>query len=380
MKNKQTQITETRPLRGHLARGLADALSEGLGVEGQRDTAPALADALLLDAMRTDATDIHFEPQTQGLLVRLRVDGQLYDAIMVSAADGQKIIRHFKAISRLDASQHFVPTGARVTRNIDGRTVDLRLSVTPFALDEAMTIRMLDRSRVEKRLEHLGLTRRHHREVNRWIEHAFGMFLVAGPSGSGKTTTLYALMHELRAQDRAIFTIEDPIEYELDGVVQTQVDTHHDLTLARGLRSMLRLDPDYLLLGEIRQPEDARAALEASSCGRMLLSTVHAADAVGVVTTLRNLGISDSEIAGSLRVVVAQRLVRRLCPHCKRTVNSVRDSHGKDLFRSLKQTSVPVGCDRCRNVGYSGRIGLFELWNLTDEDRDMILAHASEYA
>lgn len=284
-------------------------------------------------------------------------------------------MRHFKTIGGLDSSQHLVPCNSRMTTDVDGRRVDLRLSSVPCAGGEALSVRLLDRNRVNQRLGRLGLAPGHRRQITDWLENSFGMFLVAGPSGSGKTTTLYALLHELRGHERAVFTIEQPIEYELDGITQTQVDLRHGLTFAQGLRAMLRLDPDYLLLGEIRDPEAATAAAEASACGRVLLSTIHSTDAVGTVTALRNLGLSDEGIASALHMVVAQRLVRRLCPYCRRAVVA-SESDSPDASPNCVIEWKAQGCERCHQLGYAGRTGLFEVWKLTDADRDLIRAHA----
>lgn len=358
----------TRPLRAHLARGLAESLKDP-SQGSNHDSASELGDALISDALREQATDIHFEPHSDGFMVRLRIDGQLLDALMLRASEGARLVRHFKAVSGLDSSQHFVPANTRVNLAVDGQSLNLRLASIPCIGGEAVTIRLLDRVKIEQRLGDLGLARRQHKQIERWLQGAFGMFLVAGPTGSGKTTTLYALLHELRSHDRAIFTIEDPVEYEISGVTQTQVDRHHGLTFATGLRAIQRLDPDYLFLGEIRDPDAAHAAAEASASGRVLMSSIHSPDAVGAVTALRNMEMSDREIAASLQVVIAQRLVRRLCPQCRRPANTGAD---EPFTVTSARRWEPVGCDACRQLGYSGRVGLFEVWKLSDADRAAI--------
>jgi type II secretory ATPase GspE/PulE/Tfp pilus assembly ATPase PilB-like protein len=376
----KTEVSN-RPVRAQLVRGLADALLEVSEANEGQESMRVLGSALLLDALRERATDIHFEPQGDGLLVRLRIDGRLLDAIFVSRSDGAKIVRHFKAAAGLDTSQHLLPADARISLTLDGRKVVLRLASTPCLGGEALTIRLLDHARLEQHLDQLGLLPDDQQAIVHWLHNACGMFLVAGPTGSGKTTTLYALLQELRSQERAIFTIEDPIEYELRGVTQTQVDHHRGLTIATGLRAMLRLDPDYLLQGEIRDHESARAAAEASASGRVLMSTIHSTDAVGAITVLRNLGLSDAEIATALQVVVGQRLVRRLCPHCRRKVEA-RPAKGH-AGKSVKPAPVawePVGCELCHFLGYDGRVGLFEVWILDEDDRALIVGHADEHA
>lgn len=358
-----------RSLKADLVYGLAEVLKESSATADgpAQDTVPILADALLLDALRERTTDIHFEPQSDGVIVRLRIDGLLYDALLLKHSEGARLIRHFKAVAGLDSSQHFVPGNARTTTTLNGQAVDLRIASLPCVRGEAMTIRLLDRSRVEQRLDQLGLGPIHQNEIAQWLQSAFGMFLVAGPTGHGKTTTLYALLHELRSHHRAIYTIEEPIEYELDGITQTQVDRKHGLGFSEGLRAILRLDPDYLLLGEIRGPDSARAAAEAAGNGRVLMSTIHSPDAVGVVTALRGLGISDREISVALNVVVAQRLVRTHCPNCQNTDTGDQPKGGK------------TGCDQCHGLGYKGRTGIFEVWHLNEQDRALILDHADEW-
>ena len=366
--------SRSRPTRVHLVQTLAAALKEVADSHSAGDVTPFISDALLLDALRERATDIHFEPQSCGMMVRLRIDGLLYDAMLLNHDEGHRIVRHFKAIGGLDSSQHFAACNARFTTSLDSQPIDLRLSSIPCVGGEALSVRLLDRARVNQRLGRLGLSPRQHRQIERWLSNAFGMCLVAGPSGSGKTTTLYALLHELRNHERSVFTIEEPIEYEIDGITQTSVDRRHGLTFAEGLRAMLRLDPDFLLLGEIRDPEAARAAAEAAACGRVLLSTIHSNDAAGVVTSLRNLGLPDREIASSLRLVIAQRLVRRLCPHCRSKSPDGSTSRGPARGAAWNAN----GCEQCRQLGYTGRIGLFELWKASDSERNLIASHASD--
>jgi type II secretory ATPase GspE/PulE/Tfp pilus assembly ATPase PilB-like protein len=341
-----------------------------------------LEDALLEDALRERATDVHLEPQGGGGLVRFRIDGRLLDAVLLTSEEGGRLIRRFKALSGMDTADAFHPADARLTHLVDGREVDLRLATAPAMGGEKLAIRLLERQRVEQRLDVLGLTDEHRRRIQGWLDNICGMFLVSGPTGSGKTTTLYALLHEMRLQERSVVTIEDPVEYQIDGITQIQVDRRRGLTFGDGLRAMLRLDPDYLLLGEVRDADAARAAVEASSTGRVLLSTVHSPDAVGTVTSLRSYGLSDHEIASSLRVVVAQRLVRRLCARCRKSV-PVSDADRQWLASAgLSATSktgwAPAGCDACRGLGYQGRVGVFEVWPLGDDDLEQILNHADE--
>jgi general secretion pathway protein E len=377
-------LQRARSQRGHLTRGLTDELArlDGAGAKDAEGKEIGLAEILLRDAVRERATDIHLDPQAGGVRVRFRVDGTLLDATVLRTDQGVRLVRHLKAACGMDLANPFKPSNARMALALDGREVDLRVATAPAVTGEKLSVRLLDRSRVGQHLDELGLSYEHRQGIERWLADICGMFLVAGPTGNGKTTTLYALLHELRLHERSVITVEDPVEYQVDGVTQIQVDRRHGLTFDAGLRAALRLDPDYLLLGEVRESPDARAAVEASGTGRVLMSTIHSPDAVGTVTALRNLGLADHEIATSLRLVVAQRLVRRLCRRCcRREPLSDADRRwiaSAGLPAAAGEAWVPVGCDACRHLGYDGRIGIFEVWQLNGGDYDRILAHADE--
>ena len=235
--------------------------------------------------------------------------------------------------------------------------------------------------RLERFIDDLGLTPRNLQRLETWLENVNGMFLAAGPTGCGKTTTVYSLLHELKFADRIIVSLEDPLEYEVDGITQVQLDQKHHLNFAEGVKSMLRLDPDFLMIGEIRDGASANAAVGAAITGRVLLSTIHSRDAIGVITALRNWGVADHELAESVSVVVAQRLVRMLCSDCK---EKATPTDGDAQW--LKSAGLPVptqiwrakGCLKCGNLGFVGRTGVFEMWELREKDYDLILAHADE--
>jgi general secretion pathway protein E len=340
-----------------------------------------MANMLLRDALREHASDIHLDPQYEGVQVRFRIDGVLHDAALLTHDEGQRLLRHLKAFGGLDPVASFRPEDARLTYVLDDRELDLRLACVPCMGGQKLTIRLLERSRVAQRFSELGMGDAQLQAIHQWLTNMSGMFLCTGPTGSGKTTTLYALLHELKLLDRSVVTIEDPVEYQIDGITQMQVDVERGLTFAEGLRAMLRLDPDFLLVGEIRDPISARTAVEAAVTGRVLMSTLHSRDPIGTVTALRQWGLDDHEIASSLEVVVTQRLVRQLCPYCRQETSPPREYQkwaatlGWTLPDRIWQAT---GCPTCRNIGYQGRSGVFEVWYLNEQDRTLILNHADE--
>lgn len=374
-----------RPVRGELAPAFGKELgSLSAGNSGRGDSGPRMAGALLGDALHQRVSDVHLDPQSGATRVRFRIDGRLHDVAVLGSEQAGRLLRHLKVMSGLDSADPFHPGDARLTHVVEGHQLDLRLASLPVVGGEKITIRVLDRNRVTYRLDQLGLSDSQHSAIAEWLEGTHGMFLVAGPTGSGKTTMLYSLLHELRLQDRSVSTIEDPVEYRIDGITQTQVDHRHSLTFAEGLRAMLRADPDHLLIGEIRDGSAAHAALEASGSGRVLMSTMHAPDAVSTVTGLRNFGLADHQIAVSLRLVAGQRLVRQLCTRCRKQVDLTRADlawlASVGLHTEARQIYEPAGCDECRHLGYSGRAGVFEVWRLTEEDYEAILHHADEHS
>ena len=373
------------PMRGDLIRGLLQELNR---LSTTETTGPnnavmnSLTDMLLRDAVRERATDIHLDPLRDGVHVRLRIDGKLLDTEVLGHDHGTRLIRHFKVISNLDTSHAFRIADSRITHSVEGRLIDLRLAAAPTVAGEKLSIRLLEPDRVQQRLDQLGLSEGQYEQIRHAMANTRGMFLVAGPTGSGKTTTAYSLLHELKGCGCAIVTVEDPVEYEIDGISQIQVDDRHGLTFADALRGVLRLDADYILMGEVRDAAAADAAVDTAGSGRVLMSTIHSPDAVGTITSLRNLGVSDSEIATSVRMVIAQRLVRRLCPLCRR-LESPGDLD-KRWLKSMPLAEMPTqvwsagGCASCRNLGHMGRIGLFGVWTLGDDDCALILDHAPE--
>jgi general secretion pathway protein E len=372
-----------RSIRSDLAAEFHSALAEYTNnVQLHVNQRPELARALVADALKRQASDIHLEPRALETRIRLRIDGAVVDVASLTHEQAKWLLNQFKAVANLDPIARFTPKDSHARCRLEGYHVDLRLALAPSQHGEALSVRILDPKRLERFIDGLGLTPRNLRQLETWLENVNGMFLAAGPTGSGKTTTVYSLLHELRFADRTIVSLEDPVEYEVDGITQVQLDEKHHLNFAEGVKSMLRLDPDFLMIGEIRDGASAKAAVDAAITGRVLLTTIHSRDAVGVITALRNWGLADHEISEALSVVVSQRLVRRLCRECKEKIAPA----DRDV-RWLNSLSLPVpahiwramGCSRCDNSGYLGRTAVFEMWELNEKNYELILAHADEH-
>ena len=379
-------MTDHRILREKLVPDFLRELDQHeakLELHAGSDFGPRLAHALVQDAARARASDVHLEPGSEAVTVRFRVDGVLSDVTSITSSEARILTNQLKTLASLDPVMSFVPRDAHASCAVESGQLNLRLALTPSQTGEALTIRLMDPKQLQRSIEDLGLAAGDLLRLESWIEEGAGMFLAAGPTGCGKTTTVYSLLHEVKKSDRAVVSLEDPVEYQIDGIVQVQLDERHHLNFGEGIKQMLRMDPDYLMLGEIRDPLSARAAVDAALSGRALLSTLHCRDAVGAVTVLRNWGLLDHEIAEAVSVVIGQRLVRRLCPHCKRT----RELTEKEQrwFSSIalpapKQVADAPGCDRCGHLGYLGRMGIFELWRLNEQDYKAILEHSDEHA
>lgn len=341
-----------------------------------------LATQLISEAAGIGASDVHLAPHTDGFRLRIRLDGTVWDILHLRPELGRVVINQLKALADLDPIVRFNPRDAHASVDSPAGPINLRLAIAPSLQSETVTVRLLDAARLERSVQSLGFSEANLAKLYAWLEDMNGLFLTTGPTGSGKTTTLYALLQRLKAANRVILTLEDPVEYRVNGVTQIEIDELHHLQFADGLKALLRHDPDYLLLGEIRDGTTAQTAVSAAISGRVLLSTMHARDCVGAVTALRNWGLADHEIAESLSVVVTQRLVRKLCLECCER----RDLTETELawFGSM-QAEPPAhlwsgrGCDACRSVGYKGRTGVFELWRVEEDDYAMILRHTDEH-
>ena len=333
--------------------------------------------ALIAEAARERASDIHIEPYESRLRVRLRVDGTMRDALDMKATLAPALASRVKVMAQMDIAERRVPQDGRISIRIGGRAIDMRVATIPTAAGERISIRLLDNSAARFNLNALGMPASVRDVVTRLTQRSHGVFLVTGPTGAGKTTTLYASLARLETRRLNVMTIEDPIEYRFDGVNQTQVNALTGMTFSRGLRSILRHDPDIVLVGEIRDRETAIIAVQASLTGHLVLSTLHTNSSAGAITRLRDIGIEPFLISSGLAGVLAQRLARTLCPQCRRE-RPATDAERRVAGVSLESVFDPVGCDDCGGGGYAGRIGIFELLEINDEARRLIHDGGSE--
>ena len=323
-----------------------------------------MLNALLTQAAKDGASDIHIEPYERSSSVRFRVDGTLREVVQPNKALHAALISRLKIMAELDIAEKRLPQDGRISLRIGGRAIDVRVSTLPSAHGERAVLRLLDKSESKFTLEGLGMDGHVLSAFKKLVQQPHGIVLVTGPTGSGKTTSLYASLQTVDTSTTNVLTVEDPIEYELPGIGQTQVNAKIDLTFAKALRAILRQDPDVIMIGEIRDFETAQIAIQASLTGHLVLATLHTNDAPSAVTRLTDMGVEPFLLSSSLLGVLAQRLVRRLCPVCK-----TQDEHGR---------WHPVGCEACGNTGYKGRTGVYELMVADDKVRALIHNRAAE--
>ena len=336
---------------------------------------------VLLMAIRDGASDIHFEPFEHEFRIRLKADGVLQEMVPPPKHLAFAITTRIKVMANLDIAERRLPQDGRIELTVGGHPVDLRVSVLPTLFGESVVMRVLDRGVVSLNLEKLGMPADMLRRFRQMIHRPNGIVLVTGPTGSGKTTTLYSALSELNSIEEKLITTEDPVEYDIEGIVQVPIDTEIGNTFAACLRAILRQDPDRILVGEIRDVETAEIAVQAALTGHMVFSTLHTNDSPATVTRLRDMGVPPFLITATVEAILAQRLVRRICANCKEEV--VPDA---DALADLEVTSDQIvgkkfyrgrGCEKCNNSGYKGRLGLYELLIMTDELRDMVIRNAS---
>ena len=358
---------------------LAEALPQPDDLLDQADDAPIirLINALLAEAIREAASDIHIETFERALVVRFRVDGVMREVVQPRRELAPLLVSRIKVMARLDIAEKRVPQDGRISVRIGGREVDVRVSTMPASNGERVVMRLLDKQAGRLRLDNLGMSPDRLDTLRRLVNLPHGIFLVTGPTGSGKTTTLYASLAELDSSAINVLTVEDPIEYNLPGIGQTQVNTKADMTFARGLRAILRQDPDVVMVGEIRDLETAEVAIQASLTGHLVLSTLHTNTAVGAISRLVDMGVEPFLLSSSLVGVLAQRLVRVLCPDCRKS-RFATPSELRLMSVSRAQVYDPVGCDSCGHTGFKGRTGIYELIPIDDRFRQLVHDRSSE--
>jgi type II secretion system protein E len=365
---------------------LSDIETDGseLSEMAQEASVVRLVNEILVEAIESRASDVHIESQGSGLVIRYRIDGILLPQPVPPEINRfqSAIISRLKIMARLNIAEKRLPQDGRIKLRVSGREIDVRVSVIPMIHGESIVMRILDKGSMSFELRKLGMQEQTYRTFRELIDLPHGIILVTGPTGSGKTTTLYSALIEINSPDVKIITTEDPVEYQLEGINQIQVHHKIGLTFAASLRSILRHDPDVVLIGEIRDLETAENAIQASLTGHLVFSTLHTNDAASAYTRLVDMGVEPFLVASTVEGVMAQRLVRRLCPHCKRPIQPTAEDLPTDFPRlEIPATGLfePVGCRACRNIGYSGRMGIYELMVTTDDIRQLAHDRASSW-
>jgi type IV pilus assembly protein PilB len=356
---------------------LGEGAGEVVDLRETADDAPVvkLVNQIVAQGVEQGASDIHLAPDGRELRVRFRVDGVLHDATTVPRRMAGGVISRVKIMAEMNIAERRLPQDGRVGLTVDGRHIDLRVVTLPSVLGEAIVMRVLDKESVVTSLDKLGFSDTDRNRFERACHETHGAVLVTGPTGSGKSTTLYAALQMLNTPEKNIITVEDPVEYEMEGLTQLQVAAKHGLTFAAGLRSMVRADPDVIMVGEIRDAETARIAIESALTGHLVLSTLHTNDAPSALTRLIEMGIEPFLVASALDCVVAQRLARMLCPNCKRRTIVSAEVLRENGYKALVDLEAyePVGCRRCAGSGYRGRLGLYEVMSVSSEIRSLAL-------
>ncbi|MNM99052.1 Type II secretion system protein E [compost metagenome] len=371
----------SRQVAERTAKNLADREAREKKEENDVDfdevkDAPAvkLVDSIIENAVRMKASDVHIEPLEKKVRVRFRVDGNLQKVLEISKETQGSLITRIKIVANLNIAEKRVPQDGRIITNIDNKEVDLRVSVLPTIHGEKIVIRILLRSSFLMRKEELGLSNYNMKILSSIMDKPYGIILVTGPTGSGKSTTVYTLLNELNTIDKNIITVEDPVEYIVEGISQVNVNTKAGLTFASGLRSMLRQDPDIIMIGEIRDNETAEIAIRAAITGHIVLSTIHTNDAPSTIARLKDMNIEPYLISTSINGIIAQRLVRKVCPHCYEIYEA--SDYEKEILEVDNDISLSLarakGCPLCQDIGYKGRIGIYEIMDIGRELREGI--------
>lgn len=364
---------------------LADQLPIGEDLLDSQDDAPIirLINALFTQAIKQKASDIHIETYEKRVLVRNRIDGTLHEVLEIQRNIAPFVISRVKVMAKLDIAEKRIPQDGRIALHIGDHNIDVRVSTLPSNHGERIVLRILDKQAAQLDLSLLGMPNSTLSTIQKMIAQPHGILLVTGPTGSGKTTSLYAMLSELNQVSRNILTIEDPIEYDLPGIGQTQVNTKVNMTFAKGLRAILRQDPDVVMIGEIRDLETAEIAIQASLTGHLVLSTLHTNSALGALTRLHDMGVESFLLSSSIVGLISQRLVRKLCEHCK--IPHILQEQERLMIQIPHEIATPnvymhKGCEQCNHSGYKGRTGIYEIIVITDELRSMIHRHESIHA
>lgn len=354
------------------------------GDEAGTDDSPVvrLVNTIIKQAVNDHASDIHIEPLRDQVRVRFRIDGLLHETTLLPRSTLSTLVTRIKILANLDIAEKRLPQDGRFQVKYGNKEVDIRVATLPTVFGEKIVMRLLAKNTGIMRIDQLGFSQQNLQAFTGIIRHSYGMLLITGPTGSGKTTTLYAVVNQLNNKESNIVTIEDPVEYVVPGVNQTQVNNKAGLTFATGLRSLLRQDPDVIMIGEIRDTETAAIAVKAATTGHLVLSTLHTNDAAGAITRLIDMGVEPFLVASSLIGVVSQRLVRVLCPHCKEPYEPVADSPERDFLGMQSNQPVtlyrPKGCHNCNNIGYKGRTTIQEVLPVSDVIRQLTKERATE--
>lgn len=360
-----------------------DADADGIAKESSAAPIVKIVDLIITEAIKKRASDIHIEPQEKSLRVRYRVDGRLQEAFDLPKKNQNAVLARLKIMSGMDITETRIPQDGRFKVKVEGKEIDFRVSVLPLTYGNKVVMRALDRSNLSVGLDTLGFLPGPLKDFKTALSRPFGIILVTGPTGSGKSTTLYSILNELNLPERNIITVEDPVEYQLEGATQIPVNPDIGLTFASGLRSLLRQSPDVIMVGEIRDFETADIAIKASLTGQMVLTTLHTNDSVGSITRLVNMGIEPFLVSSSLIMACAQRLLRKICPYCKveEDIPAEEIAMLAEKYPEVQKVEAfyrGAGCERCADTGYLGRMGTLETLLVDDIIRDMVIKERPE--